>query len=70
MNNSKVLLYNEGNPVVGIFANTAVVTYDFEMKCEQNNKTCHETGTDIMVFDRNQDSWKVVWRGLSNLKNV
>src|SRR5450759_5775485 len=37
MSNSKVLLYNEGNPTVGLFANTAVVTYDFEMKYDQNN---------------------------------
>ncbi len=70
MNNSKVLLYNEGNPTVGIFSNTAIVTYDFEMKYEQNNKTYHETGTDIMVFERHQDTWKVIWRGLSNLKNL
>ena len=70
MNNSKVLLYNEGNPNVHLFANTATVAYDFEMKYEQNNKLYHETGTDIMVFERDKDSWKAVWRGLSNLKNV
>lgn len=70
MNNSEILLYNESNPVVTLFVNTAVVTYDFEIKYKQNNKTYHETGTDIVVFERYQDSWKVVWRGVSNLKNI
>jgi hypothetical protein len=70
MNNSKVLIYNESNPAVQLFANTAVVTYDFEMKYEQNNNTYHETGTDILIFERRQGLWKVIWRGLSNLKNI
>lgn len=32
------------------FDNTAIVTYDFEMKYEQKDKGYHETGTDIMYF--------------------
>jgi hypothetical protein len=69
LNNSKVLLYNESNPVVHVFNNTAIVTYDFEMKYEQKNKLYHETGTDIMIFNK-QISWKAVWRSLSNLKTL
>ena len=70
LSTSRVLLYNEGKPTIQLFGNTAILTYDFEMKYEQKNKTYHETGIDIMVFCRQQTSWKVTWRGLSNLKNV
>lgn len=67
---SKVLLYNENNHTVQLFDNTAIVTYDFEMKYEQNNKTYHEVRTDIMVLILFQGSWRLAWRGLSNLKDA
>ncbi|MBD0331587.1 MAG: nuclear transport factor 2 family protein [Chitinophagaceae bacterium] len=70
LSNSKVLLYNETNPIVHVFDNTAIITYDFEMKYEQKDKVYHETGTDIMIFNKQQNSWKVVWRSLANLKNL
>ncbi len=70
LNISSILLYTESNPTVQIFKETVIVTYDFEIKYEQNNKTYHEAGTDILVFGKEQQSWKIVWRGMSNLKNV
>lgn len=70
MSTSEVLFYNESNPKVHTSGDTAVVTYDFEMKYEQNNQTHHERGTDILVFNRDPDGWKVIWRGLSNLAVV
>ena len=70
MNNSKVLFCNETNPIVHVFNNTAIVTYNFEMKYEQQNKVYHETGTDIMIFNKHQNSWKAVWRSLANIKSL
>ena len=70
MNNSKVLFCNETNPIVHVFDNTAIVTYDFEMKYEQKNKVYHETGTDILIFNKQQDSWKAVWRSLANINSL
>lgn len=70
LNISSILDYIESNPTVQIFEKTAIVTYDFEMKYEQKDKTFHETGTDILAFEKDGQSWKVVWRALSNLKNV
>src|ERR1035437_5769995 len=55
---SKVLLYNEANENVQLFDTTGIVTYDFEMKYEQQGKTYHETGTDIVFFNRQDHSWK------------
>jgi len=70
INSSKILLFKETNPVVHIFDNTAIVTYEFEMKYEQKDKVYHETGTDIMVFNKQENSWKAVWRSLADLKSI
>jgi len=70
LNTSEITLYNESNPAVSLVGNTGVVTYDFEMKYEQNNKTYHETGTDIMVFNYDGENWHAVWRCVTNLKHV
>jgi len=69
LDNSEVLLYNTNNPKVELFDSTGIIAYDFEMKYEQNDKVHHEIGTDILVFQKTENSWKVIWRGLSNLKN-
>ncbi|MGC4231491.1 MAG: nuclear transport factor 2 family protein [Niabella sp.] len=68
MNASTVLLYNENDIQIQLSHHTAVVTYHFEMKYEQNNQLFHETGTDILVFTKDGE-WKVLWRAVSNLKN-
>ncbi|MFT4062142.1 MAG: nuclear transport factor 2 family protein [Edaphocola sp.] len=70
MNISSVIDYIESSPNIRIFEKTAIVTYDFEMKYEQKDKTYHEIGTDILVFGKDGQSWKVIWRAMSNLKNV
>jgi len=67
---SEIELYNEHNPIVQLYTNTAIVTYDFEMKYKQNQKLHHETGTDIMVFESLNNLWLLVWRGMSNLRNT
>jgi len=67
---SKVLLFNQSNPRVHIFDYTAILAYDFEMKYEQKSKTYHETGTDVMIFTREKDLWKAVWRTLVNLESL
>ncbi|MBL7682068.1 MAG: nuclear transport factor 2 family protein [Flavipsychrobacter sp.] len=70
LSNSKILLYNESKPIVQMFGSTSIVTYDFEMKYEQNTKTYHETGTDILIYQMQENSWKVIWRALSNLNTL
>jgi len=70
MQNSNISHYVESNPIVQLFEKTAVVTYDFEMEYEQKGKTFREAGTDILVFEKEEDSWKVIWRALSNLKDI
>ena len=55
---------------VKLFKNTAVVTYSFETKYKQKQKLHHETDTDIMVFECLNDTWGLVWRGMSNLENI
>lgn len=70
MDSSRILLYKEHNPGVQMFRHTAIVTYDFEMKYEQNNVIYHETGTDIFVFEQEKEQWKAVWRVMGNIKNV
>lgn len=70
MESSTILLYQETNPLVHIFENTAIVHYDFEMRYEQKGQVFHDTGTDILVFNRHGDAWKAVWRTMANLKDV
>lgn len=69
MNQSSVSEYAESNFNVRLFDKTAIATYDFEMTYQQQGKTYHERGTDILVFEQEGQSWKVIWRALSNLSN-
>jgi hypothetical protein len=70
ISNSKILFFDQTNPIVHVFDNTAIVTYDFEMKYEQKDQVYDETGTDIMIFNKQRYSWKAVWRTLLNLKSL
>lgn len=70
MAHSNILLYKETNPLIHTFENTAIVHYDFEIQYEQKGQSFHDTGTDILVFNRYEDAWKAVWRTLTNLKSV
>lgn len=68
--NSEVLMYEENNPKIVITENTAIATYEFEMRYKQNGKIYHETGIDILVLSKAENIWKVIWRGMSNLNSI
>jgi ketosteroid isomerase-like protein len=65
---AKIHSFNESAYVVDVIGDTAVVTYEFEIHYEMNEKTHRETGHDLFVFTREGGEWKAVWRTIVGLK--
>lgn len=49
-------------PLVEVFRNAAVATMPFRIGYEYEGKASSESGTDVLVFEKGIDGWRVVWR--------
>lgn len=49
-------------PVVDVFDGTAIATTGFRIGYEYEGKASTEGGTDLLVFEKGADGWRVVWR--------
>jgi hypothetical protein len=54
--------YQESDPEIHVWANTAVAFYEFEMAWEMGGKSFKESGRDFFVFAHENDRWLTVWR--------
>lgn len=54
--------FEETDHSVDVFGDTAVVEYGFRVSYEANSETKTEEGRELLVFAREGDTWKVVWR--------
>jgi hypothetical protein len=70
VSNSVLKDYKESDPVINIFPNTAVVSYQFDITYEMNGKTYSEKGRDLFVFTKENDKWLAVWRTLMNVESI
>jgi hypothetical protein len=68
MSNSVVNDYKESDPVINVFGDTAIVSYQFNIVYVMNEKTYSETGRDLFVFNKENDKWLAVWRTLVNVE--
>jgi hypothetical protein len=56
--------YQEDEPVIHVFDDTAVATIRFEIDYELESGRFQETGHDIVVLKRDGGTWLVAWRTL------
>lgn len=49
-------------PVVEVWEDTAVATSAFTIGYGYQGKDYRESGTDVLVFNRGEAGWRVVWR--------
>ena len=56
--------YQESDPEIHVWTNTATAFYDFEMAWEMNGKSFKEEGRDFFVFTNEAGNWLAVWRML------
>jgi uncharacterized protein (TIGR02246 family) len=54
--------YNEREPTIDLWANTAVAVYGWEIVYEINGQLSRESGQDLFVFARENGVWRAVWR--------
>ena len=59
-----VLEYKELSVKIDVFGNVAIVYYSYETKWKMEDKTFNETGNDVMVLNRNEGKWLLIWRTL------
>ncbi len=57
---TKILEWKEIDPIVQVYGNAAVVTYNFEISYEIGRTTAYQSGRDMFVFVREQGRWWAV----------
>jgi hypothetical protein len=56
--------YNEREPTIDVWANTAIAAYGWEIAYELNGQLSRESGQDLFVFARENGAWRAVWRAM------
>lgn len=54
--------YQESDPEIHVWANTAAAFYNFEIAWEKDGKSFGENGRDFFVFTFEAGKWLAVWR--------
>lgn len=54
--------YQESDPEIHVWGDTAIAFYNFEIAWEMKGKSSKETGRDFFVFTFENDKWLAVWR--------
>ena len=58
----KTHFFEEKNPAIDVFGDTAIVNYRFSVRYEIDGRVADEDGQEILVFARANGSWHAVWR--------
>ncbi len=59
-----VLRYEETEPSVDVFGDTAVASFHWEMDWEMGGQRSEEAGHDLYVLVRTEGRWLIAWRTL------
>ena len=59
---AKVTRFEPRDAEIDVFGDTVVATYRFRIVYELNARTHDEDGGEVLVFLRDGDAWRVVWR--------
>jgi ketosteroid isomerase-like protein len=54
--------FQESEPDVSIWGNTAVSIYSWDITYEMKGQEHHERGRDLFVLTRDDGGWRAVWR--------
>jgi hypothetical protein len=65
--NATIHDYREANHQTDVIADTAVVSFTYEMVYERSEKRNRATGRDLWVFARQNEDWIAVWRTMLDL---
>jgi len=57
---AKIHSWSEIDPLIQIYANSAVVTYYFEMSCDMDGQNTRLEGRDMVVFLKENGKWWVI----------
>ncbi len=57
---AKIHSWNEIDPQIQLFGDTAIITYYFDMSCEMGGKTINLGGRDMFVFVKENGKWWAV----------
>lgn len=57
---ARVLRWEEIDPEIQVYENSAVVTYYFDMACEMNGQTVELSGRDMFFFVKEDGKWWAV----------
>lgn len=67
--NAIVEFFEHEPPQVHVSGDTAVTAYSFRIRYLFKRQSYEETGTDILVWKKKAgNNWRIVWRGMVNLK--
>lgn len=47
---------------IEVFGNTAVAYYTYRIRYQVESTKYDESGSEVLVFDRHNDQWIIVWR--------
>lgn len=59
---SEVNYFRTKDMAIDVFENTSIVFYTFDIKYRVETTNYDESGTEILVLNRYNDRWAIVWR--------
>lgn len=59
---ASILGLKESDHHIGVWGDTAVASYKFELEYEINGAKHHDSGVDLFIFTRQRGNWRAVWR--------
>ena len=65
--NARVHSYREGDSQIDVAGETAVMSYNFEMRYERSGEKYLATGRDLWVFTRLEGQWLGAWRTMFDI---
>ncbi len=60
--NANIKDFKAGEPEIDVWGNTAVATCHYSIDYETEGKRYEEDGAEILVFNLDNEDWKIVWR--------
>ncbi|MDR8393266.1 nuclear transport factor 2 family protein [Aliifodinibius sp. S!AR15-10] len=59
---AKVSDFKINDMLIDIFDSTAVAFYTYRIQYQVENTKYDESGSEILVFNRHNDRWQIIWR--------
>jgi ketosteroid isomerase-like protein len=70
MGKARVLFFKNDLAAINLLKETKVAISLFEIKYQIGDQLNHETGTEILIFEKSGNRWLLCWRILCNLNRI